>query len=158
MLHSLSAGMPMPVSVTDTTTSLPCNSARRSMRPPLSVYLAALLSRFRNTCASRVRSASTITGPGGSVTVNSWPIFSMSGRLVSMATCTIVANSTGSRLSSTVLWLMRLMSIRSSISRVNVCACRSMIPVAHCNSGMSGLFMRRTSTAFNTGASGLRNS
>ena len=44
------------------------------MCPPRSVYLAALFSRFENTWASRVRSASTKIGCGGSVTVSSWPI------------------------------------------------------------------------------------
>ena len=59
----------MPVSFTDTTTSPPCRSAVSQMRPPCSVYLAALLSRFANTWASRVGSASRWTGSGGRVTV-----------------------------------------------------------------------------------------
>ena len=53
----------------DTATSPPCRSAVSQMRPPRSVYLAALFSRFEKTCASRVGSASTVTGSGGSVTV-----------------------------------------------------------------------------------------
>ena len=53
-----SAGMPSPVSRTRTTTSCPATSAVSQMRPPGSVYLALLLSRFENTCASRIRSAS----------------------------------------------------------------------------------------------------
>ena len=36
----------------------PSTSADSSMRPPGSVYLALLFSRFQNTWASRVRSAS----------------------------------------------------------------------------------------------------
>ena len=57
------AGMPMPVSRTVIAASpaLPLGGAT-AMCPPRSVYLAALLSRFENTCASRVGSASTKTG------------------------------------------------------------------------------------------------
>ena len=43
---------------TETTMSLPTRSAASRMRPPGSLYLAALFRRFMNTWASRVRSAS----------------------------------------------------------------------------------------------------
>ena len=148
----------MPASLTDTTTSLPCSSVRRSIRPPRVIYLAALLSRFQYTCDSRVRSASTTTGPAGSSTVSSWPHSSMSGRLVSTAPCTTFDRRTGSRLSSMLPRLMRLKSIRSSISRARCRTCRSMTSRAHCNSGIAGPFRWRISTAFRTGASGLRSS
>ena len=50
--------MPIPVSRTATATSAPLRSADNMIRPPRGVYLALLVSRFENTCASRVRSAS----------------------------------------------------------------------------------------------------
>ncbi len=68
MLGSDSAGMPMPVSRTETTTSPPRRSAVSQMWPPRSVYLALLVSRLPKTWASRVRSASRKTGSGGSET------------------------------------------------------------------------------------------
>ena len=43
------AGMPMPLSFTRTSTSQPVSCARISIKPPPSVYLAALVSRFMNT-------------------------------------------------------------------------------------------------------------
>ena len=46
-------------------------SSQTSMRPPSSVYLAALLSRFTTTCSSRVGSACTQTGSRAGVTVSS---------------------------------------------------------------------------------------
>ena len=60
------AAMPMPVSRTGDA-HLVAAAARPSarMRPPGSVYLAALFSRLANTCASRVGSASRATGSGG---------------------------------------------------------------------------------------------
>ena len=62
-----SAAMPMPVSRTDTHDARsPCPPARQPDAPPGSVYLAALFSRLTNTWASRVGSASSETGSGGS--------------------------------------------------------------------------------------------
>ena len=68
---NISAVMPMPLSLTETITSLPCRSALSRMRPPSSVYLAALLSRLASTWASRTGSASRWIGSGGKVTVSS---------------------------------------------------------------------------------------
>ena len=47
--------------------------------PPLSVYLAALLSRLEKTCARRVGSASSQTGSGGSCTSSVCSAASMTG-------------------------------------------------------------------------------
>ena len=55
-LGSISGAIPMPVSRTRTTTSPPSGSADRAIRPPGSVYLAALFSRFQRTCSSLVGS------------------------------------------------------------------------------------------------------
>ena len=82
--------MPMPLSFTDTTTSLPCRSAVSRMRPPRSMYFPLLFRRLENTCASRVGSASTMIGCFGSVTVSSWPRWSIRGRLDSTALVTTV--------------------------------------------------------------------
>ena len=70
--------------------------AVRQMRPPGSVYLAALFSRLASTWASRTGSASTHSGSGGSATSSSCWRASMSGRLVSTARATTAATSTGS--------------------------------------------------------------
>ncbi len=69
MLESDSAGMPSPVSRTDTVTFAPRRSPASHILPPLGVYLALLVSRLLKTCASRVRSASRNTGWAGSETV-----------------------------------------------------------------------------------------
>ena len=55
----------MPVSRTDTTTLSPSALACTTIVPPGSMYLALLFSRFENTCASRVRSASSQMGSTG---------------------------------------------------------------------------------------------
>ena len=59
--------------------------ADSQMRPPRTVYLAALFNRFENTCRMRVGSARSGIGSWGNSTVSSWPDCSMSGRLVSTA-------------------------------------------------------------------------
>ena len=58
MLGSISGGNADAVSRTVTTASPPCRSAVSQMRPPRSVYLAALFRRFATAWASRVGSAS----------------------------------------------------------------------------------------------------
>ena len=55
---SSSGAIPMPVSRTRTTASSPSRPASSSIRPPGSVYLAALFSRLARTCSSRAASAS----------------------------------------------------------------------------------------------------
>ena len=65
MLSCLSGAMPTPVSLKCTTHSSGVSSRRTEMRPPSSVYFDALLSRFANTCARRVASPCTNTGPSG---------------------------------------------------------------------------------------------
>ena len=57
-LASMSGAMPMPLSA-HATTGLPSSTPRRQADAPAAVvYLAALLSRFDRTCASRVASPS----------------------------------------------------------------------------------------------------
>ena len=115
------------MSRTDTATSVPRRSAESQIRPPRSVYLALLVSRLLNTCASRVRSASRYTGRCGSETVSSCPASSIVGRAVSTALFTTSASSTRSRRSSILLRLIRETSSRSSISRTMCESCRSIM-------------------------------
>ena len=56
-------------------------------------------------------------GAGGTCTSSAWPRESISGRVVSTACSTMVLTSTGFGLISTVPWLMRATSSRSSTSR-----------------------------------------
>jgi hypothetical protein len=51
-------GIPIPVSRTDTTTSLSAGVTVSQMWPPRSMYFAALLRRLEKICASRTGSAS----------------------------------------------------------------------------------------------------
>ena len=51
---SISGAMPMPVSRTRITISPPSRAAESQIRPPSSVYLAALFSRFERICSRRV--------------------------------------------------------------------------------------------------------
>lgn len=57
MVGSDSAGMPIPVSRTVTTTSPPSRRAESQIFPPDSVYFEAFVRRLLNTWARRVRSA-----------------------------------------------------------------------------------------------------
>ena len=89
--ESWSAAMPMPVSRTRMTTLFRClqgpspRSTVSQMCPPRSVNLHALFKRLPTICARRAGSASTNTGPDGSVTVSSWPLRSASERTASTA-------------------------------------------------------------------------
>ena len=65
MYGSTSGAIPMPVSRTATTTPSSLALASTTIVPPASMYLALLFRRFENTCASRVRSASSQTGSSG---------------------------------------------------------------------------------------------
>ena len=56
-LSSLSRGMPVPVSLIDTTASLPCRSAVTQIFPHGSVYLQELLRMLLKTWVRRVASA-----------------------------------------------------------------------------------------------------
>ena len=80
-----SGAMPMPVSRTRTTASSPPGSASSSIRPPGSVYLAALFSRLTTTCSSRTGSASSADRPGRSVTAARGLRSSIRGRTASTA-------------------------------------------------------------------------
>ena len=76
---SISGAIPIPVSSTPMTTSSPSRRASRQIRPPGSVYLAALSSRLARTCSSRVGSASSRSSSSGTPTLSSWPRSSISG-------------------------------------------------------------------------------
>ena len=104
-------------------------AARRSaMRPPGSVYFAALLSRFENTCARRVASPSTGSGSRGSATSSAWPRASMNGRAVSTRVCARTSrSSTRSCRSASLPVVMRDTSSRSSTSRTIWRSWRSII-------------------------------
>ena len=108
---------------------------RSRMWPPRSVYLQALLSRLVSTCTSRVGSASTWTGIGGSDTASWWPLASISGRQASTAALHHGASSIGCRRSSSLLRVMRLTSIRSSTRRTRCDICRSITPTTPTASG-----------------------
>ena len=97
------------------------------MRPPGSVYLAALVSRLPTTWASRTGSASRGSDSAGRRHVKSWPWASMSGWTVSTARATTAASSTRSLRSSILPRMIRETSSRSSTSRTRCCTCRSII-------------------------------
>ena len=120
------AAMPTPVSLTVTTTLSCSRRAVTVIRPPGSVYLAALLSRFEKTCARRTGSASRPSGSAGSATSSVWFAASISGRLVSTAAAITSARSTLTLRKSILPRVMRETSIRSSISRTMWSTCRSM--------------------------------
>ena len=157
MRGNWSAAMPMPVSFTDATTSLPCRSAASRMRPPRSMYFALLLRRLENTCASRVRSASTMIGCFGSMTVSSWPRWSIMGRLVSTALVTTAESCTCSLRSSSLPLLMRLKSSKSSTRRT-ICSSWRPIMERACSWASRSGESRMTCKALRIGASGLRSS
>ena len=76
----------MPVSLTDTTTSLPCRSAVSQMRPPRLGVLGGVVEQVGEHLGQPGQvGVHDDRAAGGSVTVSSWPICSMSGRLVSTA-------------------------------------------------------------------------
>ena len=63
---STSGGMPTPVSRIGHAHAVAVGlDGQRTRCPPGSVYLAALFSRFENTCASRTRSPYSLIGSGG---------------------------------------------------------------------------------------------
>ena len=64
--------MPIPSSRTVITASPFSARAERPIRPPCSVYLAALCSRLPTICSSRTGSAWTRSGSAGGETVSSW--------------------------------------------------------------------------------------
>ena len=63
----------------------PLARARTAIAPPGGVYLAALVSRFATTCASRVGSPSTRRPRRGTSTVSVWVRCSSSGLAISIA-------------------------------------------------------------------------
>ena len=115
--------------------------------PKSLLNLLALLSRFDSTCTSRVMSASTSSGAGGSVTLKDWRRASTTGRIASTARSTTEASATRSGRSVILPLVMRDTSSRSSTSRVMCCVCRSITPRAHCWRGSAGGVIFNTSAA-----------
>ncbi len=113
---SRSAGMPMPLSRTETTARLPSFRRLMPICPPGRVYFAELLRRLAKTWVSRTLSPCTMIGSGGRSTVSWCPAASSAGRLVSMAECSTNARSTGSRWTSMRPRVMRETSSKSSTS------------------------------------------
>ena len=77
--------MPTPLSGTRTTASSPSRATVMRTSPPVSVYFAALFSRFTAICSSRAGSPSTHSGSVGSSRENSCRRASRSGRAESAA-------------------------------------------------------------------------
>ncbi len=63
------AEMPMPLSLTATTTHSPTVFAVSEISPPSGVYLEEFSSRLQNTWTSRTPSPSTMSGPASRATV-----------------------------------------------------------------------------------------
>jgi hypothetical protein len=66
-----SAGMPIPVSRTEMTTSSPSTDAPTQILPPRSMYFAALFNRFARICERRVGSPSRRIGSDGRFRISS---------------------------------------------------------------------------------------
>ncbi len=111
--------MPTPVSLTVTDTRSTCGLAMTETRPPDGVNFAALVSRLSTTCEMRVVSASSISGTGGISSVSVTPAVVSCGCAVSTALSMIERRSTRSLRSVSWPRVMRLTSIRSSISRTS---------------------------------------
>ena len=78
--------MPIPLSLTRMTTCSPSRCAVSKILPPLSVYLAALVSRFRTICSTRVGvDVDRQRAPSRSTTLSVCLRSSMSGRADSIA-------------------------------------------------------------------------
>ena len=104
-----------------------CRRAVSEIRPPGSVNLMALLSKFQRICSRRVGSASTRTGCSGSETTRSYFRSPAEGLTVCTTRVTIGASSTTSLRSSIRPRLMRSTSMRSSTSRARCVTSRSAI-------------------------------
>ncbi len=155
---SIRSLMPIPVSVTVTTSSPPRTSAARMSVPPVSVNLAALLSRFSRTWASRVKSAYSVTGPGGSLTSSRCWRASISGRAASTALLMTSFRSIRSFCKIILPVVMREMSRRSLTRRTSWCSWRAITSRAERTIAASPPAFCNSSSAVRNGASGLRNS
>src|SRR6185369_9120828 len=80
-----SSAMPMPVSLTLTTSAEPSADAVTAIVPPGGVYFAELISTFEKTCARRVRSPWSARVCAGRSTCSSCPADSISGCAISIA-------------------------------------------------------------------------
>ena len=102
------------VSATLTTASPSSRITRSSILPPCSVYLAALDSRFENTCVSLSKSPSTQSSSGAGSTTNAWPCSSIAVRDASALTASTSRTLTLFARSSILPVLIRPTSRRSS--------------------------------------------
>ena len=129
-----SAGIPGPVSCTESRAAGPSRRISTSTRPPRGVYLTALSMRLAATCSSRVRSPSTTgsaasgnspTGsdeaPDEAVVDNVIPFASATSRYKSIARSTISDSRTGSRRNC----IVPLSASEMSISVVSITSTRS---------------------------------
>ena len=149
---------PMPLSRTRTTASSSSCFTSSSMRPPGSVYLAALCSRLPTTWASRAASPSTGSGASVTRTSSAWRRDSMNGRTVSSASRTASRRSMRALRTANLPVVMRETSSRSSTSRTICRSWRSIMSSARWR--ISGVVagVRMISSALRKGASGLRSS
>src|SRR6185437_3726143 len=99
--------IPIPSSPMVTTASLPSVAEAIEMRPPASVYLAALLMMLAKTWMRRVGSASRGSGARAGVTESWWRFSARTGRLTSTAWASKAASSTRSVRSWIFPWLTR---------------------------------------------------
>mgnify|MGYP003694245749 CR=1 FL=1 len=107
--------MPMPLSRTRISTSTPCRLALSMMRPPGSVYFAALFEKIAEHLGEARESPTTSSTSSPISIVSSCRCFGEE-RLddVSMARATMVATGTGSRLRLMLPRVMRDTSSKSS--------------------------------------------
>ncbi len=154
---SISGGMPTPVSRTRTTTCPWSRSAVRVIWPRGSVYLAALVSRFATTCASRTGSPSTSSPSRGTCTSSRCAPSSSDGAAISIASDTARPISNRSFFSLILPRVIRETSSRSSTSPIRWRTWRSAI-ARSCSSPGGAPRSRMSWSAVAIGASGLRSS
>ncbi len=155
---SISGAIPMPLSRTRMMTRSSSVSAWTSIRPPVSVYFTAFVSRLFSTCSSRKGSAQIRTASSGIATRSSCCLASRSGRIVSSERRMIAERSTGSFRSWILPRVIRETSSRSSTRRAMQRTCCSTTSRMDSRSSGSLPFSRMACTALRMGARGLRSS
>ena len=115
-----SAGIPGPVSVTDSSTRLLVRRSARCTAPPSGVNLIAFESRFQTICCSRAPSAYSAPTDGSALTAIWMRFASATDWMTSIAARMMSCMSTGARERRSLPDMMRATSSRSSIS----CDCR----------------------------------
>ena len=158
MRSSASGAMPQPLSDTTLTTSPSSTRTCRRMSPPLSVYFAALDSRFCSSCTRRASSPTSSTASSGTSSVRWCWRASISGRAASALRSATSRKLMRSRLSPIFPVTMRPTSSRSSTSRVSWLSWRSMMSRQLRRRGDCSGSICMMLTALRIGASGLRSS